>query len=327
MIDVLAIVTAFFVGFAMKYGGLCTYAAALQIVREHRFERLMAFLGAAGWATLLVVPLVWLQTDTLQLSATHFQWRMVLIGGVLLGAGAWLNRGCVFGTFVQLTSGNLNYLATLVGMVAGAAAAKAGLYDVAPLKTETSLATAPGTVAVLWLILAALPALSRTVALSLHATGKHVSLQPPRTVFVALMLGAGGGWLYGAVDGWNFATVLMHYAWHGLHITAAGPLTLAVWCALTMVAGGITAAIRQSRFDWQMPELRTSVACLGGGLLMGVAAVILPDGNDGLLLSGIPAMAPHALLGFALMLASMLLLLLLMPNDKGFSVGGSQTHR
>ncbi len=57
MIDLPAIVIAFLVGFAMKYGGLCTYAAAQQIIREKRFDRLLAFLGAAGWATLLVVPL------------------------------------------------------------------------------------------------------------------------------------------------------------------------------------------------------------------------------------------------------------------------------
>ncbi len=327
MIAVAVIGTAFLVGFAMKYGGLCTYTAALQIVREQRFERLMAFLGAAGWAALLVVPMAWLQPDVLQLSATHYQWRMVLLGGVLLGAGAWLNRGCIFGTFVQITGGNLDYVATLVGMVAGAVAAKYGLSDIAILRTETTLAASPGTPAMLWLMLAALPALSRTIAWPSPGAARRLSWQPLPTVFVVLTLGAGGGWLYGAVNGWNFATVLMHYAWRGLHLVPAGPSVLAAWCALTMVVGGITAAISQSRFNWQAPRVRSSMACLGGGMLMGLAAVILPGGNDGLLLSGIPAMAPHALLGFAMMLASMLLLLALLPNDKGFSIGGHLARR
>jgi toxin CptA len=55
--------------------------------------------------------------------------------------------------------------------------------------------------------------------------------------------------------------------------------------------------------------------------MMGAAAVIIPGGNDGLLLSGMPALAPHAWVGFLSMLISMLLLLALMPNDKGFSIG------
>jgi len=47
----------------------------------------------------------------------------------------------------------------------------------------------------------------------------------------------------------------------------------------------------------------------------------VPGGNDGLLLNGIPALAPHALAGFVSMLASMLALLWLVPNDKGFTIG------
>ncbi len=322
MIDLPAIVIAFLVGFAMKYGGLCTYAAAQQIIREKRFERLLAFLGAAGWATLLVVPLAWLQPEVLRLSATHDQWNMVLLGGVLLGAGAWLNRGCVFGTFVQLTGGNLNYVATLVGMVAGAVLARYGLSDMAPLRTESTLVAEPGTAAIFWLAVAALPALSRTVAWSSQAATRRLQWQPLPTVLVAVILGAGGGWLFGTVNGWDFASVLMRYAWHSLHLTTTSPTALAVGCTLAMVAGGVTAAVRQSRFNWQAPAMGTAMACLGGGMLMGLAAVILPGGNDGLLLSGIPGMAPHALLGFVVMLASILLLLALLPNDKGFSIGG-----
>lgn len=51
--------TAFIVGFSMKRGGLCTYVAALQIIQQHTAERMFAFLGAAAWATVVVVPLSW----------------------------------------------------------------------------------------------------------------------------------------------------------------------------------------------------------------------------------------------------------------------------
>ncbi len=318
MTSLLAMVIAFGTGFAMKYGGLCTYAAAVQIVREHRFERLMAFLGAAAWAALIIVPLSWLQPDTMRLSATHERWSMVLIGGVVLGLGAWLNRGCVFGTFVQLTGGNLTYVATLMGMVAGAVGAKHALSEIAPLRTEASPLATPDMGAAAWLTLAAVIALMHITAYSFRSEERRRQLLSSSAILVVLMLGVGGGWLFATVDGWDFATVLMRTAWHTLTLSSKAPSTLAVACTLSMVAGGVTAAIIRKRFTWQAPVWSHSIACLGGGILMGIAAVVLPGGNDGLLLSGLPAMAPHALLGFVLMLSSMLCLLTL-PNIMNFS--------
>ncbi len=324
MTALLAVVAAFLVGFAMKYGGLCTYAAALQIVREQRFERLMAFLAAAAWTALLVVPLAWLHSDELQLSGTHYHWGMALMGGALLGLGAWLNRGCVFGTFVQLTGGNLTYVATLMGMVVGAVGAKYALSGIAPIRTEASLLATPDVWAVVWLLLAAVIALMHVTDFSFRTGEGRRGLQPVSAILVATTLGAGGGWLFAAVNGWDFATVLMRTAWHLLELAPAGPALLAISCTLSMVGGGVAAAIRQQRFTWQTPALGQSLGCFLGGALMGLAAVVLPGGNDGLLLSGIPALAPHALTGFAMMLVSMLLLLVLLPNDKGFSIPGKR---
>ncbi len=322
MLALVAIITSFLVGFAMKYGGLCTYAAALQIVREQRSERLMAFLGAASWTALVVIPLAWIWPEGLQLSASHDRWAMVLSGGALLGLGAYLNRGCVFGTFVQLTGGNLNYLATLVGMVSGAVGAKYWLADIAPVRTDPALAAVPGIWAGIWLLVAALVLIAVCVDFSAPAATRRIRLRPIPGILVGVTLGIGGGWLFAAVNGWDFATVMMRAAWHELELTPSGPAALTVYCTLSMVAGGVVAAVSQKRFSWQAPELMQSLGNFAGGALMGMAAIILPGGNDGLLLSGIPALAPYALLGFGLMLVTMMLLLALTPNDKGFRIGG-----
>ena len=318
--DIAAIVTAFLVGFAMKYGGLCTYAAALQIVREQRFERLSAFLTAAAWAALVVVPMAWFWPGEWRLSATHEQWGMAIAGGAVLGLGAWLNRGCVFGTFVQLTGGNLSYVATLAGMVAGASGAKYGVGSIAPLKLQPSLAATPGIPAGLWLILALVVVVAGMLEFFARSV-KTVRLRPVSGILVALVLGVGGGALFATVSGWDFASVLMQSAYHALLLSPTGPGLLAIFCTLLMVAGGIVAAVSQNTFAWQAPRLLSSLAHFFGGALMGVAAVILPGGNDGLLLSGLPALALHAILGFTLMLLTMLLLLILAPNDKGFFIG------
>ena len=327
-----ALLLAFMVGFAMKHGGLCTYAAAVQMVRERRLERLMAFLAAAAFAALLVVPASLLWPHLVRPGGTHGQWAMVLLGGLLLGAGAWLNRGCVFGTFVQLTGGNLNYVATLAGMVAGALGTRLLWPDAAPVKTlatplQASLQTT-GLLAGLWLLLAVIVIWAQARRLRRQAAraqaqgtgnghGRPAWLEP---MLVALVLGAGGGWLFATVNGWDFAAVLIRQARLASGLAKSGPTLLAVGCALLMTAGGIAAAVWRERFRLVRPDGRGLLARFGGGGLMGMASVLLPDGNDGLLLSGIPALAPHALAGFALMVASMLALLAWLPNDGGYSI-------
>ncbi|WP_456403876.1 YeeE/YedE thiosulfate transporter family protein [Thiolapillus sp.] len=318
MIPVVVIVTAFLVGFAMKYGGLCTYAAALQIVREQRFERLLAFLGAAAWVALVVIPLAWQWPGELRLGSTHHQWGMALTGGMVLGVGAWLNRGCVFGTFVQLTGGNLTYVATLLGLVAGAVAARIALVDQLPVKDQTALAAKPG----LWALAGGVLAVAIVMTLVFDPSVRK--RRPVSVLLIAMVLGIGGGGLFVTVDGWDFAAVLIQSGYHAWQLVPSGPTALAVYCTLSMVAGGVVAAISQNRFAWKTPGFFPSLSSLAGGALMGVATVIIPGGNDGLLLSGVPALAPHAWLGYLSMLVSMLVLLVMAPNDRGFSIGGQK---
>ena len=306
----------------MKYGGLCTYAAVLQIVREHRFNRLLAFLGAAACTALLVVPLAWFWTDSLHLTNTHQQCSSAIAGGTVLGLGAYLNRGCVFGTFVQLTGGNLRYLATLIGMPLGSIAAKLWLLDYSPLTDDASLAAVPGKNAWLWLGFATLVLLLSISRLNpIAASTPRLRLRSIPEVLVMLTLGVGGGWLYAAVYGWDFASVINNTVYQAFDFQPSGPTLIAIFCTLSMVAGGISAAVSQNRFAIQYPQFLPSLHSLVGGSLMGAAAVVLPGGNDGLLLSGIPVFAPHALLGFTFMILSMLVLLKSVPNYQGFLIG------
>ncbi len=315
-VEWLVVVTAFVVGFAMKYGGLCTYAAAVQIVRERRFERLFTFLSAAAWRALIVVPLAWLSDGALHLAATHRDWLAALAGGVVLGLGAYLNRGCVFGTFVQLTGGNLTYLATLLGMASGAVIVTAWLADMSPIVAEPALAAVPSLAALLWLGVAALLLFGRVFEVRLQPKPTVLGLRSLRVSLVALTLGVGGGWLYASVQGWSFPAVIANSAYVAFELRSVGPAMLALLSALAMVAGGITAAVMQHKFSIQPPRLIPSLGSFTGGALMGGAAVIVPGGNDGLLLSGIPALAPHAVTGYLLMLLAMIILLVLLPDRR-----------
>ena len=304
--DIAAIFIAFWVGFAMKRGGLCTYAAALQIANEHKFARLFDFLGAASWAALVVVPLAWWLPQQVALSRIHDDWSTAAAGGALLGVGAWINRGCVFGTFVQLVGGNMNYLATLLGMALGVALAETTIADMTPALRHPNPVQQPGMAAAVWLVLTALLALG-------------LLLSPAHKALVMVALGAGGGLLFATLEGWDFASVLAAGVRRSLDPALPSPTLLALFTTLAMIVGGLSAAFGNGSFRFSSWSARTATACLAGGLLMGVASYLIPGGNDGLLLKGIPGLAAHAFLGFASMLATMLLLLSLHTNDRGYS--------
>ncbi len=300
-----AIITAFCVGFAMKRGGLCTYAAALQIVQQRRTGRLLDFLGASAWAALVVVPLAWWLPQNIELSGTHHEWLIAAAGGILLGIGAWVNRGCVFGTFVQLVGGNMNYLATLPGMALGVALGEITLVDFTPAIHFVSPVQQAGIPAVFWLALAAILVLS-------------LCFSPTHKTAIMAVLGAGGGLLFATLKGWDFASVLTAHTRQLLNPELTGQTALALYTTLAMIAGGLSAAFSNGSFQLQPWSARTATACLTGGLLMGLASYLIPGGNDGLLLKGIPGLAAHAFLGFAFMLAAMLLLLSVRLNNHDY---------
>jgi toxin CptA len=49
--------------------------------------------------------------------------------------------------------------------------------------------------------------------------------------------------------------------------------------------------------------------CLSGGILMGAGSLAIPGGNDGLVLTGLPLLWPHAWIAFATMCVSIALYL------------------
>ncbi|WP_456452779.1 YeeE/YedE thiosulfate transporter family protein [Hydrogenimonas sp.] len=310
LFEILAVATAFFVGFAMKRGGLCTYAAVLQLVHQRRFERLVLFLGVAAWATAVLLPLHRFWEETFALSPTHGAYMNTLVFGTILGVGAFLNRGCFFGTFVALVGGNLNYLATLLGLVVGVGASylySGNLIQNGPILSPVAQESIQGfvwwTVALLFaLFLAALVHLGRMR--SLKSAMGLARVHAARHILI-VVIGVGGAVLYGAVEGWSYSGVLHDATLKWLDESRAGVRKEAFYTMSGMVAGGIVAAIAAKSFKWVTLRPRLFFENFLGGTLMGSASFFLPGGNDALLLQGIPSLAPHAFTGYAAMLVSM----------------------
>ncbi len=275
------IFTSFLVGFAMKRGGLCTYAAVLQIVHHKRLERMLVFLGAAAWAALVVLPLAWLWPDWIALAKTHHYFGLALAGGAILGVGAFLNKGCFFGTFVQLVGGNLNYLATLLGLSAGVMLSQRYLQNQLPTGLTPTTIGKPGTLSLIWFSIMAGFALFMAISVKLNGTGfikkvaglGHLSWQ---SSFAMIVIGIGGGLLYATVNGWNYADVLSNGITTLVKDNASAPTAIAIISTTAMVTGGIVAAITANEFAIKPAKPVIIASCFFGGLLMGIAALLTP---------------------------------------------------
>ena len=89
-----------------------------QIVQERRVGRLVSMIEAS----------VWVGGGLVLLDAAGLLLRMpvgyragisTVIGGVLLGSGAFVNRACAFGTIGRIGAGQWSYLAMPIGFLVG----------------------------------------------------------------------------------------------------------------------------------------------------------------------------------------------------------------
>jgi len=315
------IVISFLVGFAMKRGGLCTYAAVTQMVNDRRMERMMVFLGVAAWATVIIVPLHWLYPDDIGLSLTHYDLLLACIAGAVLGLGAFLNKGCFFGIFVALVSGNINYIATLVGLSVGVIITQFYLSTNLPTSTNISHVFQTSSTAYLWLAMMLLFALFMGMNIKLHNNNflKRVTgldILTWQSTFAMIIIGLGGALLYATVSGWNYSDVLTNTTSNLIGTQKMGASFTALLSTTSMVVGGIIAAVTAKEFAISKVRATLILGCFVGGGLMGAASMFIPGGNDGLLLKGIPSLAPHALVGYVSMLVSMLVLVYFLRNKR-----------
>ena len=321
MLSTLAVICiSFLVGFAMKRGGLCTYAATLQIIHHKRLDLMMIFLGASAWATLTVLPLYWSMPEQLSLSLTHQNSLIAVIGGAVLGVGAFINKGCFFGTFVQLVSGNLNYISTLFGLALGTVVAHLYMNNYIPNDLTFTSISNINTTALLWLAGMVIFALFMTFTAKVSSQSilkKITGLQPLnlQARFYMIVIGIGGGLLYATVSGWNYSDVLANTTTNMINENMKGPTTTALISTIAMIVGGISAAISAKDFAIKPAQFFTTLFCFIGGTLMGIASLLTPGGNDGILLKGIPSFAPHAIIAYVVMVSVLLLLVFMFRRE------------
>lgn len=297
----LALLCAAIMGLAIQRGNTCTVVALDELLRTRRPARLLAMIEASVWVGggLIVLHQFALLP---QIPAGYEVTRWTLIGAVLLGLGAVVNRGCVFGTVARIGSGEWAYLATPFGFCAGCMSVALVFSPPAAqgLESAPPVLGAPSWVAwlflafaiVRWVQLLARVRVSPTSAWSPHAATTVIGI-----TFVGLLLLAGA---------WTYTDVLADVV-RGMAQNVSARLSLGLALLLGAVGGGAL----DGRLRNGSPSVPAVARCFAGGLLMGWGSLLIPGGNDALILLGMPLLRPYAWAAFATMCVAIALALTL----------------
>lgn len=275
-------------GFANQRGSTCTVAALEEVVLKAKFGRLTALFEASLWAGagLVLLNAAGLFAE-IPLNYAVGVWTM--LGGVLFGIGAFVNRACIFGTVARIGSGELSYLATPLGFYLGSLAR---LRLPAPTHLD---GRSPLVAASHWLAFLVIPLVLvrlhihvrnlRRSGLGLrHMWSPHLATTVIGITFVITMA---------VQQNWTYSDVLSDLA-QGMTSGLSEKMLLGLVLLFGAAAGGTTAG----RFKIVKPDLPSMARHLFGGTLMGVGGLLIPGGNTGLALVGLPLLWPYAWLAF-----------------------------
>jgi uncharacterized membrane protein YedE/YeeE len=294
---VLAALCVAAMGFAIQRGGTCTVAAVDELVSNRRMYRLTAMLEASLWVAggLAIAQLLNVAGS---MPGGYAIDRWTVVGGVLLGLGAWVNGACVFGAIARLGSGEWAYVLTPVGFYVGclslmplfARSAEATQTASSPLLMAAAILAPMFILYALWRILPAvlqLRSAERRRLLRSKVWTPHAATIVIGVTFVITLLVAGP---------WAYTDVLADLARDMADRLGVGALLLVALYSGALLGGWIAGRWRGA------PVSPAQFArCFAGGLLMAWGSLLIPGSNDGLILIGIPLLYPYAWLAFATM--------------------------
>jgi toxin CptA len=300
----LAMALAALMGFAVQRGATCTVAAVDEVLTKRRAYRLLAMVEASLWVLggLLLAQALGGHANLMPPGYAISGW--VFLGAVLLGLGAAINGACVFGAIARFGSGQWSYSWTPVGFYLGCLAARLpGLDRMAPrLANPSAVLGASMWVLLLiaaWMLfriarplrnLRAMEAKGRLRGIAQGLWAPHSSTLVIGITFVGLLYLSGP---------WTYTDVLADWSRAGARWDVSRALLFAA-----LLAGAVWGGWTAGRFKPVPMSWVASARSLSGGALMGLGSLLIPGGNDGLILTGMPLLWPHAWLAFATMFAT-----------------------
>lgn len=307
MIHIVSMIMAVVLGFMIHRIGLCMVRLVAEILSNRTAYILAATIKSILVVLALSLAAAWLILDELSFYS-GYQVNVISIGaGFLFGVGAAINGGCAFSTFTHLANGNLAMILTLIGFSFGVGLlAFFGIHNISLKEVDSLLTGAPPYLLVTGTILLWFFILGEAVRL-IRIQGKKATLRqrflPPsyRLSTAALFMGLSGGGLFLMHDSWTYTFILKE----GIRSLKSPHIVISwnyYWLFASLFAGMVFSALERGSFRPRWKHAKTSYRQFLGGMLMGIAVIFVPGGNDTLILKSIPALSPHALPVFAALL-------------------------
>jgi hypothetical protein len=273
----------FALGFALNSGSICTVIATRELVSEKRPARSIALVECAIWAALIYAIL----EASPMMGQGWAPLGYLVPAAALFGLGTYVNGACVFGSVGHFGNGEIDFGFVFLGIVAVFYGET--LLDLLPDQPSIS-ASVPLGPALLGFALFALLAIRLGVSLKSEPNFRHMTVSM-------------------GVVGISFT--ILAVAAPGFAITASVGSIVSVSVAsvvifLCMFGGSIVSSrLRNRRFVLMWPTFKAIVIRTFGGILMGIGALLIPGGNDTLLMIGFPMGAWQAILAYALFVATL----------------------
>jgi toxin CptA len=289
-------------GFAIQRGATCMVAAVDEIVSKRRFSRLAAMLSASLWVLggLLIAQAAGVLP---KMPAGYAVTGWTIAGGALLGLGAFVGRACVFGAIARFGNGEWSYLMVPVGFLAGCA-------SVAPLFMPMMPQALPHGSAVFdasaWVVgLLVVLAVARVFYARNRAQPDATAARPGLAARVwspgtaTAVIGIAFFFMMLLVGPWAYTDALADVARGMPHDLLPRALLM-----FALFAGAFAGGLTARRFGSTPPTLSRLARCFASGVLMGWGSLLIPGGNDGLILVGMPLLFGYAWVAMAAMALS-----------------------
>jgi len=333
-------------GIVVQRTQFCMVTAVSNVVLMRDFRHAHGY-----FAALLIAVLGTLFLETSGLAAIsesgyrvpHYDWLVIIGGGLLFGVGSMLAGGCAGRTTVRAAEGNLGALLVLLAFALTAAATYFGALE--PYRVWLTQNTSIELDAVD-------SALSNILGLPLWVGSAVIAL----VCFVGLLfLGhvrrssrlISAGIVVGAliVAGWYITGYLSQddFSEHrASSITIAGPLARAmvflttgslpgggftISVLLGIVAGALASALVTRSFHLIIPEAQHLKHLLAGGALMGIGAICAGGCNIGIGLTGMSTGSIRALTAVTAIVAGMLLGIALLTRTERVDARSYHHHQ
>ncbi len=319
MILLVVFLLAALLGFTAHNAGICAVKAVSEVITTRRGHMLTSFGKAALWILTAMMVLMWLAPG--RSSPTLLAPNLgSIVGAFLFGIGAALNGGCAISTVTRLGNGELRMLLTLTGVILAIAAIDGGLLPLPAIAPSQVLR--PFVITTWGLMLTVCLLLGWAVWETINlwrrrdpACGMIEGLlhRRWRLSLAAAVIGLANVGIALAAGHWAYTSTLRDLI--GSRIAGRmGPSLLQMALFLALMMGVVCSALLRRSYILRCKPKPDWLRNLAGGMLMGVGIVMVPGGNDGLLLDAIPSLSPHAIPAFVALLVGVAAVLLVLPR-------------